>query len=277
MQAMQDAAAVLNLGRLARWRALVVVAGLAVAALAGGGSFTHEGTAQAAGEAKITIAERTDDSMTITWTVPRDTDTTCGFVVEWYDGDDRKGSWQEYSYETSGKYRIRGLESDKNYTVKLYAMPKSNTEQVSSDHLLATYTETGGSMQQQNAPGRAEPPAELEAAAQPLTAEVTKQPSAHKGKGKKFTVRVRFSEAVESPRASVVAASSVEGGRVTRARTVKGDKSLWVLTIKPTSRGDVTWRLSSSQDCSVRRAVCTEDGRALSGAVSATVAGASED
>ena len=63
------------------------------------------------------------------------------------------------------------------------------------------------------------------------------------------------------------------GGDVTRARRVDKRRDLWKITVEPDSDGAVTVRLPETTDCGASGAICTGDGRRLSHALSATVAG----
>ncbi len=107
----------------------------------------------------------------------------------------------------------------------------------------------------------------------PLTARVARAPAEHNGR-MAFTLRLAFSEPIRMSgrrlRAEVVA---VAGGRVTKARPVKGRKDRWALTVKPASRADVTVTLAGGAACDTPPAVCTADGRALSHTLATTVRG----
>ena len=107
----------------------------------------------------------------------------------------------------------------------------------------------------------------------PLTARFARATAQHFGK-MAFRVRVAFSEAIRMSgrrlRGDVV---TVSGGRVTKARPVKGRKDRWDLTVKPDSLADVTVTLASGAACDIPEAVCTKDGRALSNTISKTVRG----
>ena len=112
-----------------------------------------------------------------------------------------------------------------------------------------------------------------EAGPPPLTARVARAPAEHNGR-MAFTLRIAFSEPIRMSgrrlRAEVVA---VAGGRVTKARPVKGRKDRWALTVKPASRADVTVTLAGGAACDTPGAVCTADGRALSHTLATTVPG----
>ena len=89
-----------------------------------------------------------------------------------------------------------------------------------------------------------------------------------------FSFRVAFSDGINSSYKTVRDASfTVTGGAVTRARRVDKRRDLWEITVKPDSDEAVTVRLPETTDCGARGAICTGDGRRLSHALSATVAG----
>ena len=107
-----------------------------------------------------------------------------------------------------------------------------------------------------------------------LTASFEGMPEAHDGKTA-FTLRMAFSEPLSwmngrRLREDVVA---VAGGRATKASRVNRRRDLWQLTVEPDSVADVTVTLTAGAACDSPAAVCTRDGRALSHALSATVAG----
>ena len=111
------------------------------------------------------------------------------------------------------------------------------------------------------------------AAPEPLTASFEGMPAEHAGQGS-FSFRVAFSEGIDVSYKTVRDASfTVTGGDVTRARRVDKRRDLWKITIEPNSDGAVTVRLPETTDCGASGAICTGDGRPLSHALSATVAG----
>ena len=113
---------------------------------------------------------------------------------------------------------------------------------------------------------------EVETAGPALTASFVDMPSEHDGKA--FTLRLAFSEEIGMSgrrlRSDVVA---VSGGRATKAAPVNGRKDLWTLTVRPDSLAAVTVTLAGGAACDTPAAVCTADGKALSGTVSTTVRG----
>ena len=110
-----------------------------------------------------------------------------------------------------------------------------------------------------------------------LTASFLDVPTSHGGNA--FTLELRFSEAPDisykllqgaEDQASVLA---VSGGEVTRARRLEpGSNRCWEITVEPSAgAGDVTVSLPATADCTANGAICTDDDRPLSVAVTATV------
>ena len=111
------------------------------------------------------------------------------------------------------------------------------------------------------------------AAPEPLTASFEGLPAEHRGQGS-FSFRVAFSEGIKISYTTVRDASfTVTGGEVTQARRVDRRRDLWKITVEPDADGAVTVRLPETTDCGARGAICTSDGRRLSHALSATIAG----
>ena len=101
----------------------------------------------------------------------------------------------------------------------------------------------------------------------PLTASFGAVPAEHAGAGT-FIFELTFSENLRiSYKTLRDSAFEVDGGRVTAARRLERPSNRrWEIEVEPASHGAVTMRLPAG-------AVETADGRALSGSLSATVAG----
>ena len=116
-----------------------------------------------------------------------------------------------------------------------------------------------------------------------LTAEWVKFPPGHSGDGRKFTVRVKFSDPVTiNVRYFRDYALSVTGGVVDKLWRVKGSdgeprKDLWAIRVMPASQQPLSLSLAAIQDCSQHGAICTADGTPLSNAASITVTGPNHD
>ena len=115
--------------------------------------------------------------------------------------------------------------------------------------------------------------AAVEAAPDPLTAAFESMPEAHDGESA-FRFRVAFSDAIKISYKTLRDASfAVTGGEVTRASRVDGRRDLWKITVEPDSHEAVRIDLPETTGCGAAGAICTDDGRPLSHALSAAVAG----
>ena len=108
----------------------------------------------------------------------------------------------------------------------------------------------------------------------PLTASFHGLPGAHDG-GTRFEFEVRLSEEVAGLKlAAVERALQVTGGRaVAVKRAVAGQIRRVTVQVRPASTGAVTVVLGATADCAAADAICADDGRKLSEAVTATVPG----
>ena len=110
----------------------------------------------------------------------------------------------------------------------------------------------------------------------PLTAAIHDLPSSHNGQNA-FTFELRFSEAPEPDFSYTTVrdhAFTVTGGSVTYVRRLEPGKNVrWEITVTPGSSADVAIALNATTDCEAGGAICTEDGRMLSGELELTVNG----
>ena len=109
----------------------------------------------------------------------------------------------------------------------------------------------------------------------PLTGSLSGAPAAHDG-NHAFTVTLTFSEAPAGLSYKTVrdALFTVTGGRVTGARRARPPSNLsFEMTLAPDGDGPVTLALATLPACGAPRAVCTADGRALTGPLALTVPG----
>ena len=92
-------------------------------------------------------------------------------------------------------------------------------------------------------------------------------PEAHGGPGSEaFTFRVRFSEEPQvSYRTLRDHSFAVMGGTVRKAPRVDGRNDLREIHIEPSGWDDVRIALPGSRPCALTHAICTSDGRRLSG------------
>ncbi len=109
----------------------------------------------------------------------------------------------------------------------------------------------------------------------PLTAAVHDKPSSHDG-STAFTFELRLSENIENLSYTTLHehALTVTGGTVDKARRLAAPSNVrWEITVTPASSSDVTIVLPITTDCTVQGAICTSDGRKLSGPVELTISG----
>ena len=98
-------------------------------------------------------------------------------------------------------------------------------------------------------------------------------PAEHDGETP-FTFELWFNEEPDLSYVTVRdSAFTVTNGRVTVAqRYLRMPSNLrWEITVQPTSAGDITIVLPGGRACDARGAICTLDGRRLTGSVQATV------
>ena len=108
----------------------------------------------------------------------------------------------------------------------------------------------------------------------PLTASFEEVPASHDGSA--FTFGLRFSEDVEdlSYRTLRDEAFDVTGGTVRKTRrTQQGSNQAWEIMVEPDGHGAVSLSLPETTTCRASGAICTDDDRPLSHALTATVAG----
>ena len=116
--------------------------------------------------------------------------------------------------------------------------------------------------------------------ADPLTANAHGVPAAHDGSAT-FTFELRFSEAPKSDFNYTTVrdhAFTVVEGSVGNVRRLEPGKNVrWEITVEPDSNADVTIALNATTDCTAEGAICTGDGRKLSGDLKMAVPGPQEN
>ena len=114
----------------------------------------------------------------------------------------------------------------------------------------------------------------------PLTATFHDGPESHDGSAA-FTFELRFSEApTDSFSYTTVRdhALTVTGGSMDNVRRLEAGKNVkWEITVEPDSDDDVTIAVNATTDCSAEGAICTSDGRKLSGGLDLVVPGPPEN
>ena len=104
-----------------------------------------------------------------------------------------------------------------------------------------------------------------------LTAGITNMPTTHEGTS--FTFELDFSENVKAGYARIRDhAFTINGGKIKSAvRKEQGSNQGWTITVNPNGAADITITLPPTTDCDAARAICTGDGRMLTGPTSATI------
>ena len=116
---------------------------------------------------------------------------------------------------------------------------------------------------------------EVAASPTPLTASFLAAPSSHDGDNS-FTFELRFSEEFELSYVTLRDDDtfSVTNGEVTGASRLDQPSNLrWQIVVEPDADADVTIVLPPTTDCGAQGAICTGDGKKLSGQVELTVNG----
>ena len=112
-------------------------------------------------------------------------------------------------------------------------------------------------------------------AKRPLTATTHDEPSSHDGSAA-FTFELRLSENIDGFSYTTLQehALTVTGGTLPKVRRLEPGRNVrWEITVQPSSNADVTIVLAITTDCTVQGAICTSDGRKLSGRVEVTISG----
>ena len=107
-----------------------------------------------------------------------------------------------------------------------------------------------------------------------LTATFANMPATHQGVA--FTFDLSFSENVEAGYArSRDHAFTISGNStiVSAVRKTQGSNQNWTITVQPDGNDAITITLPPTTDCDDTRAICTSDGRKLSGSTSTQVTG----
>ena len=198
-------------------------------------------TATASGRTRIVLA----------WTAPKGTGgaVITGYRIEW--SAEGGAPWTELvaSHPETG-HTDRGLEPG---TTRHYRVSAVNAE------------------------GAAGPPSEPDSATtsslDALTAWFVGLPESHSAA--RFSFDVVFDEVIDIAEADFRDhALEVTGGSVKRAWALDGLADIWRVRLKPDdAHTAVTIALAADRDCAVTGAICTDDGRRLTTALEATVAG----
>ena len=147
-----------------------------------------------------------------------------------------------------------------------------------SSATLADATATGTIENGESTTTTDDPPAEDPPAEDPtedpvvlVTATLSGMPATHDGTS--FTFELDFSENVKAGYARIRDhAFTINGGEIKSAvRKEQGSNQGWTITVNPNGAADITITLPETTDCNASGAICTSDGRMLSGPTSATI------
>ena len=223
----------------------------------------------------VTVTEGTD--ATADFTVTLDPPAYGEVTVDYATSDGTATAGADYT-GTAGTLTFSEGESSKTVSVPII----DDSVEDGGETFTLTLSNPGGgaTLARGTATGTIDNDETDETAAPPLTASLAEVPSGHGGEP--FTLEVTFSEAFAVSWLTMRDhAFAVTGGRVTGARRVDNPhheadgmepNRVWRVTVEPgAGAGEVTVSLPAATDCEAAGAVCTEDGRGLSAAVSAKV------
>ena len=202
----------------------------------------------ATGAPTITGVAQVGETLTADTTGISDDDglDNAAFVYQWLADD------VELSGATISSYTLVAIEAGKSIKVRLtFTDDVGHEESLTSEATVA-----------------------VAAAPTPLTASSHDVPTDHDGLSV-FTFELRFSEEFSlSYKTLRDHAFTVTNGTVTRARRLERPGNIrWEISVRPDGNRDVTVLLPITTDCSAQGAICTEDGRMLSGELELTVNG----
>ena len=109
----------------------------------------------------------------------------------------------------------------------------------------------------------------------PLTASFHGLPEAHDGR-RLFEIEIRFSEEFQGLKLTALEAGALQvtNGRIVGARrTTRGQNRSVTVKVRPSSTDVLTLTLPATADCAAATAICTSEGRKLSGTATAAVRG----
>ena len=215
-----------------------------------GGSLTLPANNQATGAPTISGTAQVGQTLTADVSDIADADglADVSYSYQWLSSRDT-----EIDGATSSTYSVQSTDNGKVIKVRL------------------TFTDDAGNDESLTSAGTA---AVAAAPPPPLTVSLENTPSSHDGENA-FTFDVRFSEELRvSYRTLRDHAFTVTGGTVQKAgRLEQGSNMGWRITVSPNSNEEVNVVLPATGDCDDDGAICTEDGRKLSGRLELTASG----
>ena len=207
------------------------------------------------------------DDSSITFTVTLDEAASGSVTVDYATSDGTAEAGDDYT-ATSGTLTFNAGTTSKTISVSI----ENDVENESDETFTVTLSNASGAdLGTSTATGTIR-----NRRVEPLTASFSGMPSEHDGSS--FTFELHFSENPEVGfRTLKNHAFTVDEGNVTRAQRKNpqsADKNkAWTITVKPDGNDTINLTLPETTSCSSNRAICTGDGRKLSHATSATIAG----
>ena len=170
--------------------------------------------------------------------------------------------------DTSQTVQVTVLTDSEDESQETLTLTLSNPSQATLDDGTGTGTIENG---ESSSGTQEDPPAETPVVL--LTASFGNMPATHNGSA--FTFDLSFSENVKAGYARIRDdALTISGGKIANAqRKTQGSNQNWTITVKPDGNDAITITLPETSNCDTTGAICTYDGRKLSGSTSTQVTG----
>ena len=206
-------------------------------------------------------------------TVTVDYATSDGTAVAGSDYTAASGTITFNAGDTSQTVQVTVLTDSEDESDETLTLTLSNPSQATLDDAIGTGTIKDGesSSGAENDPPADDPPAETPVVL--LTASFSNMPATHNGSA--FTFDLSFSENVKAGYERIRDhAFTISGGDIKMAqRKEQGSNQGWTITVKPDGNGAITITLPETSNCDDTGAICTYDGRKVSGYTSTQVTG----
>ena len=223
-------------------------------------------------EFSVTLSHTSTRTVTVSYA------TSDGTATASSDYTARSGTITFNAGDTSQTVSVTVLTDSDNEGQETLTLTLSNPNQATLDDATGTGTIKNGesSSGTEEDPPEEDPPAEDPPADTPvvsLTASFSNMPATHNGST--FTFDLSFSENVKAGYERIRDhAFTISGGKIANAqRKTQGSNQSWTITVKPDGNGAITITLPETTDCDADGAICTSDGRKLSGSTSTQVTG----
>ena len=194
--------------------------------------------------------------------------TSDGTAVAGSDYTAASGTLTFNAGDTSQTVQVTVLTDSEDESQETLTLTLSNPSQATLDDAAGTGTIENG---ESSSGTEEDPPADTPVVS--LTATFANMPATHNGST--FTFDLSFSENVKAGYELIRDdALTISGGKITNAqRKTQGSNQNWTITVKPDGNDAITITLPATTDCDATGAICTYDGRKLSGSTSTQVTG----